>query len=342
MEGNWNFSESVSGADMSYKDDIRSTRVGCLGSSDGVMLSRVAMMGSVPRSFHHRLAVCKGLVPVSEIPRTAAIYAGDAVEYGLFSMLHAKDSRYVSNPLLVSQRYSRPNCKLISHPDIMLADTDNKILWLYEVKATVDDVKATRYAYRAQLFLHGLIGREYAATLGKGWRVRVVLAHYSTRGLDLSLGLDFDVSRLTLNDVRYVQVFDVGKAMDITDAFLEGMTEYYEGDDVDASLLPDAVRNEFDAVSLALREIKQREDMVKDFKVKLYDFMSSRDIRSISGDGFRVTCVAPSEAHGFDSRRYLEDYQRDHKRLYKKLVAKYDKVSKRNGYVKIDVKEQNN
>lgn len=33
-----------------YKQDVAATRVGCLGSSDGKMLSQIAALGTIPKS----------------------------------------------------------------------------------------------------------------------------------------------------------------------------------------------------------------------------------------------------------------------------------------------------
>ena len=103
-----------------YKNEIANTRKGCLGGSDGKMLAQIAALGYVPKSAYKRLAVCNGLIEQEEIPRTAAIVAGDKIEMAIYDHLTKKDPRYESNPLWVSEKYSTKNVKLIAHPDIVL------------------------------------------------------------------------------------------------------------------------------------------------------------------------------------------------------------------------------
>ena len=120
-----------------YKNEIAATRVGCIGSSDGKMLSQIAALGTIPKSAYKRLAVVKGLIPQVEIPKNSAIQAGDDLEMIVYSHLKAQDPRYESNPLWVSEKYSTKNCKLISHPDLVLQDDASKVLNVYDYKVHV-------------------------------------------------------------------------------------------------------------------------------------------------------------------------------------------------------------
>lgn len=324
-----------------YKQDVANTRKGCLGSSDGKMLAQIAALGYVPKSALKRLAVCKGLVEQEEIPRTAAIVAGDKIEMAIYDHLTKKDPRYESNPLWVSDKYSTKNVKLIAHPDIVLKDDARKTLYVYEVKTTKYNINDTRQTYKAQLFIENLLAHEIIAKLGSGWSVKLFLVHYSTEGLELNDGVEFDPTRITLKEVRFTSsaLFDIKKAMSLVDEYLETMTEYYDGDEVDADLLPVAVKSQFDDVAAMLVEIKEREMKVDEFKRRLYDFMLEHDIKSIKNDLFSITRVDPSESKTFDAKKYLDDEAKAHPRKVKKLVAKYTKTTKRKGYVNIKVKE---
>lgn len=324
-----------------YKADVAATRVGSLGSSDGKMLAQIASIGTIPNSALKRLAVCKGLIPQTEIPRNAAIQAGDDVEMLVYEHLKAKDPRYESNPLWISDRYSRANVKLISHPDLVLQDEAQKIIYIYECKATKFSVAETRHTYEAQLFVHFLLGNEIAKKLGNDWKVKLFLVHYSTDGLDLTNGVEFDPTRLTVKGVNFVApLFDANKAMDIINAFLESFTEYYEGDEVDADLLPATVKNEFDLVAATLNEIKEREKVVNDFKERLYKFMCDHNIKSVKNSAFSISRVDPTESRSFDAKKYMDDMAKAHPRKAKKILAQYTKVTKRKGYATIKVKEE--
>lgn len=334
--------------DFGYKDEIRSTRVGCMGSSDGAMLMRISFLGEVPKSCMERMAVCKGLVEGVEIPQTAAVRAGDYIEQAIYAHLAAGSAensslRYFSNPLLESKVYSRKHVRLISHPDIMCMDEARHILWLYEVKTTKDTPKDTRYKYKGQLFIHHALGREKAIELSKRdgvqWKFKLVLVHYDTNGLDLENGIEFDPSRMTVCGVKLgASMFNLGHAMDLVDECVSSMETYYREDDVDADLLPEKVRSEFDGIASALREIKERESKVADFKQRLYAFMVENDIKSVRCDSFTMTRVDETTSHSFDHKRFLEDYSAKYPRKAKKLVAEYDKSVKKKGYVNIKVK----
>lgn len=325
-----------------YKSEIVQSRVGSLGSSDGKILLQVAQLGAVPKSAYKRLAVCKGLIEHEDIPRTAAIKAGDEIEMLIYEHLKAKDERWQSNPLLVSEKYSRPNCKLISHIDFMLKDDEKKELNLYECKATHYTFEQTRDIYKAQLFIHYLLGNEMISKLGKGWKMKLHLVHYDTNGLDLENdGVTFDPERLTVKALRIPKtLFNMALAMDTVNDFLETFTEYYgDGEEVDADLLPEKVKTQFDEIAEALAEIKLREDKVKSFKERLYVFMDEKGIKSIKNDAFSITRVDATESHSFDYKRFLDDQRISHPITTKRLEKQYDKVTKKKGYVNIKLKE---
>lgn len=327
---------------LNYKDDVAQSRVGCLGSSDGKMLMQVCSLGFVPKSAHKRLAVCKGLIPQQEIPRTAAIVAGDEMEMAIYRHLSANDPRYESNPKWVSEKYSYKNVKLISHPDIVLIDNARKTVFVWEVKTTKYSVADTRQTYKAQLFIHYLLAKEIAERMGKDWTVKIALVHYNTDGLDLTEGVTFDPERLTIKDVRFTSTafFDIHKAMSIVNDFLETFTEYYEGDEIDANLLPVTVKQQFEDIAVVLQDIKEKENKVAEFKEKLYKFMDGKDIKSISNEYFTITRVDPTVQKSFDGKKFLDDMAKDHPRKAKKVLAKYTKTVNRKGYATIKVKEQ--
>ena len=330
-----------------YKDDIAQSRVGCLGSSDGNMLRQIATLGYIPKSAHKRLAVCKGLIQQEEIPRTAAIAAGDAMEMLIYKHISANDPRYESNPRWESVKYSTKNVKLISHPDFVLRDDARKTLFIYECKTTKYSVEETRQTYKSQLFIHNVLGKEICESLGRDWNVKLFLVHYDTDGLDLAQlmadnALEIDPTRLTVKEVRFSSTayFDIKRTMAMVDAFLETFTEYYEGEEIDADMLPATVKSQFMDVAVALQEMEERNTQVDAFKKKLFDFMTEKGIKSIKNDFFSITRVDASESKSFDSKRYVEDLQKEHPRKAKKIQDKYTKTTKTNGYVKISVNKK--
>ena len=323
-----------------YKQDIISTRKGYVGSSDAKMLAKIAEFGSVPKSAYERLAIVKGLIEATQIPYTDAVRFGDEMEQAIFEHLHAIDERYESNPKWVSKKYSRENVKCLTHPDIVLKDEGKKVLYIYEVKTSKFNYMQVRDAYKEQLYHHFALGQEVAQELGKGWKVRVCLAHYCTNGLDLSQPQVFDASRLTVKPVRQLEKYDIAKAMDIVNDFLQDFNEYYSGDEIEAAYLPEPVKMQFDIIAKVLVEIKEREQKVDEFKKRLYDFMLEKEIKNIKSDLYTISLVDATESKSFDYKRYIEDYKAEHPRMASKLIKKYTKTSQRKGYVLIKVKEQ--
>ena len=325
-----------------YKNEIVETRKGCLGSSDGKLICSVAKNGIVPKSAYKRLAVLKGLTEHVDIPHTAAVRAGDEIENIIFNHLKQGDERYQSNPMLVSKKFSRKNVKLISHPDFMLVEEGEKVVRLYECKATNKTFERTRMQYIEQLYVHYVLGKEYVEGLGDGWTVKLYLCHYNTSGLNLENGVEFDPSRLTVHQVYFsTMYFDVMRGMNIVNAFLENFTEYYEGDEIDANLLPTNVKSQFDNVAAMLVEIKERESKVEEFKQHLYQFMVDKDIKSIKNDVFSITRVDPTVSKSFDAKKYVADLIKKYPRKSKKIIADYTKETKRKGFASIKVNDNN-
>lgn len=324
-----------------YKQEIIDTRKGCLGSSDGRILSQISTLGYVPKSAYKRLAELKSLIEHKDIPQNDAIRFGDYIENAIFNHLHSQDPRWESNVLLESKKYSLPNVKLISHPDFYKIDHAKKEILIGECKATKYNVQQTRATYEAQLYIHYVLGREIASDFGDDWKVKLYLVHYSTDGLDLENGIEFDPSRLTVHQVYFsTMYFDVMRGMNLVNDFLETFTEYYEGDEIDANLLPTNVKSQFDDVAAMLVEIKERESKVEEFKQRLYQFMVDKDIKSIKNDVFSITRVDPTVSKSFDAKKYVADLIKKYPRKSKKIIADYTKETKRKGYASIKLKEE--
>lgn len=325
-----------------YKNEIRSSRCGALGSSDGKLIISVAESGIIPKSAYKRLAVCKGLIEQKDIPYTAAVRAGDELEMLVFEHLKANDDRYQSNPCWVSKKYSRNNVKLLTHPDIVLQDDKNKILNVYEVKCTKFTFEQTKDTYKAQLIIHWIIANEIAKELG-GYKVKLSLVHYSTAEVNLEDGFEFDPSRLTVKTLRNMEKlsksYRIAEAMDLIDTFLETFDVYALEDEIPYGLLPTKVKTKFDEMTALLVEIKEREKKIEDFKKELFDFFTKKNIKSIKNEQWSITRVDPSESKQFDSKKYLEDLAAKHPRVYRNLAKNYEKTVCKKGFIKIKINE---
>ena len=324
-----------------YKSDIIATRTGCLGGSDAKLIQGIAIANKIPQSAMKRLAVCKGLAEQPQFTNPA-IEFGNYVESMVFESLHSQDKRWQSNPCLVSTKYSRPNCKVIDHIDFYLQDDEKKVLILGECKGTRLTYEKTYDEYKWQLLHHYLLGCEKAKELG-GYKVKVMLCHYCTEGIDLTQPFDFDPSRLTVKTLRNMEKlsksYHIAEAMDIIDNFLETFNEFYE-DEVDGNLLPEKVKNEFDQVTTFLTEIKEREKKVDDFKKKLTKFMVSKGIKGIKNDAWSITLVNESESVSVDYKAiFANEIEAKKPRVANKLKKQYKKVTKKKAYIKISIRE---
>lgn len=117
-----------------YKDEILSSRVGNLGASDANLIARVAQNGSVPRSAMERLAIAKGIIPPQEKFKTDAMLLGDEIEMAIYESLKTQDSRWESNKLLRSKKFSRANISLIAHIDFFCKMMTRKFCTLLNVR----------------------------------------------------------------------------------------------------------------------------------------------------------------------------------------------------------------
>ena len=327
------------------KNEILATRVGCLGGSDAKLIQGIAVANKIPQSAMKRLAVCKGLAEQPQFTNPA-IEFGNYVESMVFESLHSQDERWQSNPCLVSGKYSRKNVSVIDHIDLYLQDDDKKVITIGEVKATRSNYAQTYDEYKWQLLHHYLLGCEKAKELG-GYKVKIMLSHYCTEGIDLTQPFEFDPSRLTVKTLRNMEKlsksYHLAEAMDIIDTFLENFNEYYEQEEVDANLLPANVQTQFSEVAQFLREIKEREAKVDAFKAKLYDFLSERGIKKVSCDDFSFTVVAPTQQISVDYKAlFTQEIEAKKPRVAKQLKEKYKKTTNKKGYVVIKTGNNNN
>lgn len=319
-----------------YKQEIEQTRKGCLGGSDAAMLRQVAQLGNVPRSAYKRLAVCKGLVDSDHVV-TRAMQYGDYIEQSIYRYLTETGKAYQSNPLWVSEKYSKKNVKLICHPDFVCFDDEKKCITVYECKATKFNPKATQETYRPQMFIEWLLAKEVASKLGNTWKVKIKLVHYDSSEQDMEGEFVFDTSKLSVVGVGFTTkfFFDIDKAMNIVDEYLENLDVYVEDDEIESEYLPAKVKEEFEMITNILTEIKEREKKVEDFKQKLYAFMLEKNVKGIRSEEWSITRVDSSESVQFDYRRFLDEYMYKHPIKAKKLLRTYEKRVKRKGYAVI-------
>lgn len=325
-----------------YKIDIQNTRKGCLGGSDAAMLQNICDLGYVPKSAYKRLAVCNGLIENNNITTKVMEY-GDFIETQIFEHLAQTDSRWQSNPCLVSKMYSTDEVKIIDHVDFLLQDNEKKILTIVECKASRFTIEYVRKTYEAQLFHHHLLGMEYAKELGN-YSVKVMLCLYDTSNDDLDAPWEFDPSKITLRPVRFgrSRLFDMETAVGIVSDFLKDFTFYTEDEEIQSTYLPEKVKEEFDAISNVLAEIKEREQKVDEFKQKLFGFMLDKGIKSIKSDAWSITRVDATQQVSVDYKAiFTNEIEKKRPYVARRLKEEYKKTTPRRGYVTIKTIKNN-
>ena len=313
-----------------YKQIIIAHHKEGLGASDAKILAKVDELGYIPKSCEERLAIIKGFYEKQDDICTQSMAYGNQIELQIFDMLHSVDERWESNKYIESEKYSKPNCKLFCHIDFFKKDDEEKVITFIECKATSKTIKEARHHYSEQLYIENMIGKEYIKSLGKGWKFNMKLCHYNTNGYDGT----FKENRLDFCRIRFGNgLFDIDRSMTLISSYLDNMTEYYR-EDIEQRYLPEEVKQKFDIINTYVREIKEREDKVKEFKEKMFKFMDEKDIKSIKTDVFTLTKVEPTETITFDKKKFEED----HKTLYKKYLKK----SNKKGYALLKLKGDNN
>ena len=318
-----------------YKDEILNSRVGNLGASDANIIARVAQTETIPKIYEERLAIAKGLIPPVDKFKTPAMILGDDIEMTIYSSLKDEDERWESNKLIKSKKYSKDALSLIAHVDFFLEDDKSRTIKVVECKATKDSTIETMHNYRNQLFVEFSLAKEYAKTLAGKWKVELWLCHYCTENYNGT----FDADNITMKRISFrSSPFDIDKGMTILNNYVSNMDAYYPDDEVDASMLPVQVKEQFDLMTNILLEIKEREMKVEEFKIKLYNFLQQNGIKSIKNDVFSVTRVDPSESISFDYKSFLADFEKKHPVKYKKMLKSFEKRTKRRGYAKVTIK----
>lgn len=328
--------------ELNYKEDIRATRVGALGGSDGNLLAQVASLGYVPRGAQKRIAIMKGLLERDDVSTRVMRY-GDFIEQSIFECLKENNEEYISNPLWVSGKYSKDGVRLICHPDFVLYDEKKKVLKVYECKATKFNPQQTRNTYLNQMFIEWTLANEVVKAKGEGWKVELYLCHYDTSNVCVEDEYVFFPELLSIHRVRMPSnLFDIDKAMTVISEFASTMEYYTEDEEIDSVYLPKKVKAEFDAITGVLAEIKEREVKVEEFKRKLCDFMQTHEIKSIKNDAWNISLVEATNSIRFDTKKFLSDLSEKHPRKAAKLRKDYEQRVTTGAYVQIQLKTKKN
>ena len=227
---------------------------------------------------------------------------------------------------------------------MVFKDEANKVLRVYETKATKHSILETKQTYKAQIYVENVIAKELAISWGKGWKVKTFLVHYDTNDIDPNDPFVFDPNRLTVSEMRFnIPVFNIGRSLDIVDNYLSTLDMYSEDDSYDSRMLPTKVQSQFAEIATFMREIKEREEKIDTFRKKIADFFLAKGIKKVSCDEFSFTLVADTTTSKVDYKQMFEEEMASkHPTKAKKLERKYTKTSTRKGFIQIRVKDNTN
>lgn len=318
---------------LDYKNDIINSRIGSLGSSDGKVLAAIAKNGCVQRGQVERLAIAKGLYERPNITNLAMQY-GDFIENMIYDSLVQVDERWESNKCFRSQKYGREGLGLLVHIDFSLFDDsrDKPLLLWVECKATTTDIEQTYKDYKEQLYVEYVLGKELAEQLGADFKLE--LCHYDASVMfedEFQLQFAFDPDKISRKKVIFKKpVFDISSGMDIAAQYVSEMTEY-KREEIDWDYLPAEVQEQMKQVNNILVSIKEKQDIIEEFKSRFYDFLCKNEIKSVKTPYFTISRVDESVSIQFDKVRFTAEHP--------ELAAKYQRAVKKKGYVLIKTKE---
>ena len=87
----------------------------------------------------------------------------------------------------------------------------------------------------------------------------------------------------------------------------------------------------FQNIADVVADKKKAEAKEAALKEQLKEAMLKHDIKQIDNKILKITYVAPSESHGVDTVKLKKEHP--------EIAAKYDKVTKKSDYIKVEVKE---
>lgn len=303
---------------MGHKEEILSTRVGYLGSSDANIVASIAKNGVINPSNKKRLAILLGLEQVYEFS-SYATNLGNKLEDDIYNCLLSQFPTLQSNPRIESKIYCHRNFKVMTHIDYLFED-DNQVIFI-ENKATKDEFTTVLKKYNNQLFWHKQLMIEYAERKNK--TCKLLLSHYHT----LNFNGEFNSDNFTIQDVTNGTIpFNIKKGLDIIDKELDTFV-YNKLEEINFDYLPERVQDYTKLIGEKLNEIKALEKDVEHFKSQMLDLMTLHNVNSLKTPYFSITKVEASIQNKFDSTLFKKENPKEYE--------KYTKQTTRNPYLLI-------
>lgn len=292
-----------------YKDNIIATRVGSLGSSDAKMVAKIGRTGKLAYADKERLAVLTGQAEQHDFSN-AATRNGDYIEQEIYKDIRGKWDDAKSNPICLSTSLSTPRCNVINHIDIETVQGEY-LVW-YEVKASRYSIQQVKAEYEDQLKWHHYLLNEKAALMNL--KPALLLVHYLVEGYNAP----YDPERVTTIPVRFNGDYfaDIQKGLDIINEALADF-KWEPREELEASDLPDNLRQQLDYITGRLREAEQIKAETETFKSKLLSACLEHGIKTIKAEGWSATVKDGYVSSRLDSTKL----KADHPELYEQYLS---------------------
>lgn len=307
---------------MEHKNEIITTRVGGLGSSDAKMVVGIAERGQLNYADKERIAVMLGLAEKRQIT-SKAIELGNIIEDAVFNVFKSQfGENIVSNPRYTMEIPSI-TFRVSNHIDFEIS-TDSTLIWI-EHKSTIHGINQALESYKHQLAWHAMLGEDKAQAEGK--KFKLLLSHYDTNEFDG----EFNADKLSIAEVTpNAHLIDkICKGLLIINEQIPTFEWQPDASILHASSLPTEINDKCEMMATHLRKIKELTEQVDQFKSRMCELMVANNVKSIVTDAFTITLVEQSVSTTFDKSKFAKEHP--------DMVAQYEKKSIRKPYVTIKI-----
>lgn len=302
---------------MEHKEEILKTRQGGLGSSDALMIERIAIRGGLSDGDRQRVAELLGLAERKQFS-TESTRLGDEIEMGIFEIIKTKYPQTKSNPYYKSDSMSEKYGFLISNHIDYEVENEKELIWI-ENKATKHTLETTLATYKSQLNWHYMLLKEKAKSKRK--KPRLFLSHYQTNKSD-----SFSAENLNLYEIKNSNASLITKGLDVLKNEIKGFV-YSPKEELYAEYLPDSLREEFSQMGKIISEINENNKKLEEFKERMTELMLASNVKRITNDTFIITLFPSTKTSSFDKKSFGNKYP--------ELLQEYTKQTDKKAYVKI-------
>ena len=287
-----------------HKQEIEVTRVGGFGGSDANLFYRVGLRGlsALNNTDKKRIRVAKGIDEYKSIQMNDAMQRGHDFE-DFYEM--SESTSLMSREVLFSAELAK-NFKTFFHADF--ADR----LYDYELKC-VQNPDNVEKDYEAQLQWQAMVS---------GMKVCLVVCDSAKRFEDynepIEITRDENVISILKNGIRLID--ENWETLDLN------VGEEWS----DSDLMP-FEKNDIAIFTSYLQRIQQLEELAEESKLKVFQFMRDKNIKSLKSDSYTVTFTPESTTTSLDKKKLFTAYP-------KIKEQDYIKTSPKKAYITVKLK----